>query len=210
MDTINNYYFLSSFKIKIFLYSMSDFTNSMRLISIGGLIMFFTLITAQEDKPDIDRLIEVYSMSLTRLCYMLLKDVHLAEEAAWEALYKAYRGYGKFRGDSSEKTWISQIAVNVCKSYMRKSSYREITSDYISLNYASENEGAYEFQSEESLALLNAVYSLPSNYKQVILLRYYQQLSVYEIGKILKEKENTISVRIKRAHEMLKEVLKEE
>ncbi len=171
--------------------------------------MFFTLTTVQEYEPDIDRLITEYSKSLTRLCYLILKDVHLAEEAAWEALYKAYKGYNRFRGDCSEKSWISQIAINVCKSYMRKSSYKAITSDYISLNYASEEETAYEFQNQESLELLNAVYSLPLKYKQVILLRYYQQMSVTDIAKILKEKENTISVRIRRAHDMLKKILKE-
>ena len=171
--------------------------------------MFFTLTAVQENKPDIDRLITEYSKCLTRLCYMLLKDVHLAEEAAWEALYKAYKGYNRFRGDCSEKSWISQIAINVCKSYMRKSSYKAIISDYISLSYVSEEEAAYEFQSQESIELLNAVYGLPIKYEQVILLRYYQQMSVSNIAKILKEKENTISVRIKRAHDMVKEILKE-
>ena len=93
---------------------------------------------------------------------------------------------------------------------MRKSSYREINgSDYISLSYVSENQEMDEFKSEESLELLNAVYGLPIKYKQVILLRYYEQLSVSEIAKMLHEKENTISVRIKRANEKLKEVLKE-
>lgn len=173
--------------------------------------MFFILHTIQEDKPDIEKLISDYSKSLTRLCYMMLKDAQLAEEAAWEALYKAYKGYSRFRGDSSEKTWITQIAINVCKSYMRKASFKEITSsNYISLTYASEDEAVAGFRSEESVALLNAVYALPDKYKQVILLRYYQQLSVSEIAKILKEKENTISVRIRRARALLKDALKED
>lgn len=173
--------------------------------------MFFILHTIQEDKPDIEKLISDYSKSLTRLCYMMLKDAQLAEEAAWETLYKAYKGYSRFRGDSSEKTWITQIAINVCKSYMRKASFKEITgSNYISLAYASEDEAVAEFRSEESVALLNEVYALPDKYKQVILLRYYQQLSVSEIAKILKEKENTISVRIRRAHALLKDALKED
>jgi len=172
--------------------------------------MFFALTTAQKSKPDMEKLIEKYSKILTRLCYLILKDTQLAEDAAWETLYKTYKGYSKFRGDSSEKTWISQIAINVCKSYMRKPSYKEIISGSISLNYTSEDEEYYVFKSEESLALLNAVYSLPIKYKQVILLRYYQEISVSDIAKILKEKENTISVRIKRAHIMLKEKLKED
>jgi len=161
-------------------------------------------------KPNIDRLIEEYSKSLTRLCYLLLKDVQLAEEAAFEALYNAYKGYDKFRGDCSEKTWICKIAVNVCRSYMRKSTFKEITSDFISLSVLCEEDSAYELKSDESIALLNAVCSLPIKYKQVILLRYYQELSVAEVAKVLQERENTISVRLKRAHDMLKKLLKED
>jgi RNA polymerase sigma-70 factor (ECF subfamily) len=74
----------------------------------------------------------------------------------------------------------------------------------------SEEEAACEFRSEESIALLNAVYKLPIKYRQVILLRYYQQMSVAEIAKVLNEIDNTISVRIKRAHDMLKKALKED
>lgn len=161
-------------------------------------------------KPNIDRLIEEYSKNLTRLCYMLLKDAQLAEEAAFEALYKAYKGYDKFRGDCSEKTWICKIAVNICRSYMRKPTFKEITSNFISLSSLCEEDSAYELKSDESIALLNAVYSLPVKYKQVILLRYYQELSVAEVAKVLQERENTISVRLKRAHDMLKKLLKED
>lgn len=173
--------------------------------------MFLDLHTPTEHKADIDRLINEYSKNLMRLCYMILKDIHLAEEAAWDTLYKAYKGYNNFKGNSSEKTWITRIAINVCRSYMRKPSYREIkNSSYISLNYASEDEASAEFRSEESIALLNAVYNLNEKYKQVILLHYYQQMSIAEVAEILNEKENTISVRLKRAHSMLKEMLKED
>lgn len=172
--------------------------------------MFFTLQFYDKEDPDIDRLIADYSKSITRLCYLILKDASLAEDAAWETLYKAYKGYSKFRKESSEKTWISKIAINVCKNYMRKSSYKEITcDDFVSLTYASDNEVAEEFTNDESIALLSAVYELPVKYKQVILLRYYQELSVSDIAGVLNEKENTISVRIKRGKEMLKEKLKE-
>jgi len=173
--------------------------------------MFFIFQTEAHIEPDIDRLINQYSKNLTRLCYMILKDAQLAEEAAWDTLYKAYKNYNSFRRESSEKTWITQIAINLCKSYMRKPSYKElVSSDYISLAYLSEDESTMEFQSEDSIALLNAVYALPEKYKQVILLRYYEQMTVSEIAKALEEKENTISVRIKRAHEKLNELLKED
>lgn len=173
--------------------------------------IFHTLQDVGESKPDIERLISEYSKALMRLCYMFLKDAHIAEEAAWDTLYRAYRGYSRFRGESSEKTWITKIAINVCKNYMRKASYKEVAgSDYISLSYASEEEALAEFRGLEAIELLNSVFSLPEKYRQVILLRYYEQMSVAEISKILKEKQNTISVRIRRAQDLLKEVLKEE
>ncbi|NLZ47174.1 MAG: sigma-70 family RNA polymerase sigma factor [Clostridiales bacterium] len=173
--------------------------------------MFFIMPSAENKIPDIEILIEEYSKSLIRICYMILKDEQLAEEAAFDTLYKAYKNYKNFRRDCSEKTWITSIAINTCKTYMRKSAYKEIASgNYISLAYASEEEMAEPFRSDDSIALLNAIYALPIKYKQVILLRYYQEMTVSEIAKALKEKENTISVRIKRAKEMLKELLKEE
>lgn len=176
--------------------------------------MFFIFQTVQDvekNEPDIKELICKYSKDVTRLCYMILKDVHLADEASWDTLYKVYKSYNKFRGDSSEKTWVTQIAINICKNYMRKSSYKEIVnSEYISLDYVSDDEALAEYKSQDSVELLNAVYNLPEKYKQVILLRYYKEMSVSEISKMLKEKNNTISVRIKRALALLKESLKEE
>jgi RNA polymerase sigma-70 factor, ECF subfamily len=176
--------------------------------------MFFIFHALQDialNEPDIERLISEYSKGLVRLCYMLLKDVHLAEEAAWDTLYRAYRGYSRFRKESIEKTWITKIAINVCKNYMRKASYKELAdSDYISLNYASNHESLAEFRSLEAVELLNSVHALPEKYRQVILLRYYEQMSIVEISKLLNEKQNTISVRIRRAQDLLKQALKEE
>ena len=60
--------------------------------------MFFVLPLAEERKPDIERLIEEYSKPLMRMCYMILKDEQLAEEAAFDTLYKVYKNYKSFRG----------------------------------------------------------------------------------------------------------------
>ena len=75
--------------------------------------MFFVFQPVEEKLPNIEKLIDEYSNSLIRLCYIMLKDIHLAEEAAFDTLYKAYKGYNRFRKESSEKTWITQIAINV-------------------------------------------------------------------------------------------------
>lgn len=56
----------------------------------------------------------------------------------------------------------------------------------------------------DAMELLNFVYQLPDDYREVILMRYYQDLSVKEIARILKQRPNTVSVRLRRARELLK------
>lgn len=65
--------------------------------------MVFNLWPAQSEKPDINRLIDSYSKSLMRLCYIYLKDYQLAEDAVQETLTKAYLKYETFKNNSSEK-----------------------------------------------------------------------------------------------------------
>lgn len=173
--------------------------------------MVFNLWPAQNEKPDINRLIDSYSKSLMRICYIYLKDYHLAEDAVQETLTKAYLKYGTFKNQGSEKTWITKIAINICKNYLRKPLYKQLlNTEYISLAYASDDEATSDYRDDDSIVLLNAVYSLLRIYKEVILLYYYKDLKTAEIAEILKEKEGTISVRLKRARELLKDMLKEE
>ncbi len=153
-------------------------------------------------EPDINRLIDCYSQSLTRLCYLYLKDEQLAQEAVQDTLYRAYQKYHTFQGKSKEKTWITSIAINICKDYMRKPSYREVPSDQV-ITLSSQREHR-SYTDPDSVELLNMVYQLPPEYREVILMRYYQDLPVKEIAGILKQRPNTVSVRLKRAREMLK------
>ncbi|TYQ17673.1 UNVERIFIED_CONTAM: RNA polymerase sigma-70 factor (ECF subfamily) [Acetivibrio alkalicellulosi] len=173
--------------------------------------MLFIFTTSDNDSTNIDYLIDSYSKSLMRLCYIYLKDYHLAEDAVQETLFKAYKSYKYFRKESSEKTWITKIAINTCKSYLRKYTNKEIVdSNYILLDYESRDEETKFYRTDEAKDLLNAIYNLPQIYKQVILLKCYLELSISEISKIIKQKENTVSVRLKRAKEILKKELKEE
>lgn len=160
------------------------------------------------DEPDINRLINCYSQMLTRLCFLYLKDYQTAQEAVQDVLYRAYTKYSSFQGKSNEKTWITKIAINVCRDYLRRPACREIADGDAVLRLSNHNQGD-PYMDDSSVELLQAVYALPVQYKEVILLRYYQELSVNEIAKILHEKPNTVTVRIKRAKEMLKTGLEE-
>lgn len=167
------------------------------------MLIFFQTGAVSDGEPDIERLIARYSQPLTRLCYLYLKDEQLAQEAVQDTLYRAWCKYRSFSGRSSEKTWITAIAVNICKDYMRKPSYREIPVDPSVPVQAHSNGGC----DTDSMELLNLVYQLPDDYREVILMRYYQDLSVREIARVLRKRPNTVSVRLKRARELLRKEL---
>ena len=63
-----------------------------------------------------------YETPLLRLCCALLGDAALAEDAVQDTFIRAWRALPHFRGDSSEKTWLTHIAVNVCRDLHYKSS----------------------------------------------------------------------------------------
>ena len=159
-------------------------------------------------EPSIERLITSYSSMLMRLCYFYLRDYQQAEEAVQDVLFKAYSKYSLFRGASSEKTWITKIAVNICRDYLRRPSRREIPQEQLPELSPPRQESSYG--GEDARELLCTVYQLPDEYRELILLRYYQDMQVKEIARALREKPNTIAVRLKRAREMLKHVLEEE
>ena len=67
----------------------------------------------------LERLMEEYGTGLLRLCALQLGDAALAEDAAQETLLRAWRRYGTFRGEAAERTWITAIALNVCRDLLR-------------------------------------------------------------------------------------------
>ncbi|MCB2297982.1 sigma-70 family RNA polymerase sigma factor [Clostridium tagluense] len=154
--------------------------------------------------PDMSNLISEYGDSLLRMCFIYLKDIHLAEDAVQDTFIKVYKSYSKFKGHSEERTWIMRIAINVCKNYLRSSWWKRIN-ETVNLDNipASTIDG-----STQDDALLLEIMKLSPKYKEVILLFYYQDMKIREISEVLQTPESTISVRLKRAREKLKIKLK--
>ena len=149
------------------------------------------------------RLVESYQTPLLHLSYMILRDETLAEDAVQETYLKAYKALKTFRGESSEKTWLFRIGVNVCRD-MRRSRWfrymdRRITPDTLPIP-AKETD-------EDHAALAQAIDLLPDKYKEVILLHYYQNMNVAETAQALGIAPSSVSNRLKKARARLKTLL---
>ena len=146
------------------------------------------------------KLVTQYGNSILRMCYMYLKDYQLAEDVTQETFLQVWNKYETFENKSSEKTWITRIAINLCKNCMRASWFKRISIEELPEIF--ENDSSEMVLNKGTISL--KIMKLPQKYREVILLYYYQELSVKEISAVLNQKETTILQRLKRARECLK------
>ena len=78
---------------------------------------------------DPQRWLENYGDALFRFASLRLHNEHLAEDMVQETLVKAFRGYEKFRHESSERTWLFQILRNEINSHFRSAATRLVVSE---------------------------------------------------------------------------------
>ncbi|NLB39435.1 MAG: sigma-70 family RNA polymerase sigma factor, partial [Clostridiales bacterium] len=144
-----------------------------------------------------------YERDLKRMCCAYLRDRALAEDAVQETFLKAYSGMADFRGESSERTWLTRIAINTCRD-LRRATWFKLVDPKATLERVPAQDNAPEADD----TVLLAVMRLPAKSREVILLRHYQNLSLKEISEALDLGIPTVSSRLLRAREMLRKKLK--
>lgn len=159
--------------------------------------------SAQNHDREFERLVHEYQKTLLRMCYLYLRDKTLAEDAVQETFIKVYRNMSSFRGESSEKTWLMRIAMNTCYDIHRSNWFKMIDPRYTPdmLPEASEPFA----QKEEDLVA--EIMQLPRKLREVILLYYYQDMTVIEIADSLRISQSSVSGRLKRARDKLRILL---
>ena len=157
-------------------------------------------------------LIHRYGDSLLRLCTLYLRDPYLAEDAVQDTYLKVWRHYQGFEGRASEKTWITRIAINTCKSYLASAWRQRVETTEVAqvleegLQNSSGDRDAYE-KLNNTIDLMKEIMELKEKYRLAILLYYYQELPVPEIAKIMGRQENTVFTLLKRGREQLRRKL---
>ena len=152
---------------------------------------------------ELDRLVEQYQVAVLRTCYLYLHDRSQAEDAVQETFLKVYRNLGSFRGECSEKNWIMKIAMRVCYD-MNRSGWSRFFNRRVTPEMLPEASVPFE---ERDDALANAMMHLPVRLREVILLYYYQGLTVNEIAEVLGITQPSVSNRLKRGRDKLKTAL---
>jgi RNA polymerase sigma-70 factor (ECF subfamily) len=162
-------------------------------------------------------LIRPYERAVFLTAVSVLRDSTEAEDAAQEAMIKAYRGLGSFRGDAKFSTWLTTITLNEARSRLRKSAKVRMESldnteqeeDYTPFLVADWREIPSETLERKELAeqIQSAIEGLPPSYREVFLLRDKEEMSIEEIAQAQGVSANLVKVRLFRARMMLQKQL---
>lgn len=152
------------------------------------------------NEQDINDTIERYADTVKRICIVHLKNNSDTEDVFQTVFLKYALCSATFENENHKKAWIIRVTLNECKDLL-KSFFRK---NFVSLSEISEQ--AVEVSSDNQ-EVLQAVLSLPTKYKNVIYLFYYEGYSAVEISKILGKNVNTVYTLLSRAKKILKETL---
>ena len=161
--------------------------------------------TSASREERLNRMMLTHEKAVLRLCLMYLNDVQLAQDAVQETFLKAYRKLAGFRGEASEKTWLMRIAVNTCRDMMRGGWFRHVDAaaviEDLPLPVAP--------PSEEHIALMAAILSLPGKQREVVLLHCDQGLTIRDTARALGITAPAVMNRLKKARSALASALGE-
>lgn len=150
------------------------------------------------------QIIEEYGNKLLRTCYLILKDREEAEDVVQETFIKVFQKLDTFKENSSFFTWIYAIALNLCRDRLRKKQ------DMLTLEDEWVGENDVEFHVEKNIdreILRKELFDMNSLYREVMVLFYFEELSIKEISNLLNEKEGTIKSKLSRGRNILRENL---
>jgi RNA polymerase sigma factor (sigma-70 family) len=152
-------------------------------------------------------LMNTYGNDVIRIAFTYLKQKELAEDVAQDVFIKCYEKMDSFRNDSSYKTWLIRITVNRCKDVLKSWHYKNL---FITDFFKPNQHTSVDHQiigNQESELISKQVIKLSIKFREVIILFYYQDLSIEEISDLLGINNNTVKTRLHRGRQKLKEAL---
>ena len=152
-----------------------------------------------------DELYAMYATDVLRVSYYYLGNREMAEDVTQDVFVKLITNRPVLE-KGKEKAWLLKVALNRCKDLWRSSWVKKVILGFPGFEcFPAPDEIG---RTADQYALAEAVSHLKPEFKEVVLLYYYQGYSVNEIADMLQIAEGTVSSRLSRAREKLQAELK--
>ena len=162
--------------------------------------------TGRMDDRRFEELYEKYADDVLRVSYFYLGDRQQAEDVTQDVFVRLLT-HAPDLENGREKAWLLKVALNRCRDLWRAAWVKRVVlgSPAMELTPAPDQMD----DRLEKQELLSAIRRLPADFRDVILLHYYQGYGIAEMAAMLKVPEGTISSRLSRGRKKLEEILKE-
>ena len=154
------------------------------------------MLNVQTEKQYIE-IVEKYADMIYRIAYQKVLNRYDAEDIVQDVFVKMLSSKSYFRDEEHIKAWLIRVTINLCINY-NKSLARQKTVSVEQLDIP--------FTQQET-GILEELYLLPEDERNILYLYYYEGYKIREIAKILRQKQNTINSKLTRARNKLKRIM---
>jgi RNA polymerase sigma-70 factor (ECF subfamily) len=172
-------------------------------------------LTVKGDVSAFNEIVTRWEGRLYNFVYRYIGDAEEAKDITQESFVRAYSHLDGFRGQSKFSSWLYQIALNLCRSKLRRNQAhptvsiddREEGNPLWALPDERATPAEYALEQERAVAVREALAQLPEAQRTVIILKEYNGLKFREIAEILDTPESTVKSRLYHGLENLAQAL---
>ena len=161
-------------------------------------------LAVANDPDAFGEIVRRWERKIFALCFGMLGREDEARDAAQETFISAYRNISNFRGEAKVSSWLHRIAVNQCLTVKRRAKTRseEFIDDEsggeerVFIAPAHRSPARTTEQTERLTIVRQAVSSLPSDLRQVIVMKEFEEMTFQEISDTLELPLSTVKSRL--------------
>lgn len=167
------------------------------------------------DRVAFGKLVEAYQGPVYNLAYRMLNNRGEAEEAAQEAFIRAYTRLDTYDPTRKFSTWILSITSNYCIDLIRKRRATLLSIDHplpphpALMSDRADGPESQAVNSERETLVQTLLATLPEDYRETVVLRYWYDLSYEEIAEVMDTTVSAIKSRLFRARRQMAEATEE-
>lgn len=166
------------------------------------------------DEAALEAFVRQFETSVFRLALSIVGDPAEADEITQQTFISALRALPTYEEKKSLKAWLYTIALNHSRSHLRKRKILDRLRTTLTTLFRVESERQLlpeqaAMQSEKEAQIWSALNQLDERHRTVVVLRYFEELSVAEISEMLSVNEGTIHSRLHNAREKLRQALQD-
>lgn len=144
------------------------------------------------------KIVDLYADMIYRIAYQNLFHASDAQDVVQDVFLKLLKHQNQcFQDEEHLKAWLIKATVNQCLDYRRSFFRRRVVP-------LGDIDIPYEPQEH---AVMEELYQLPKDYRNILYLYYYEEYTIKEIAQILGKKQNTVNSKLTRGRKRLKKLM---